>query len=48
MAVALSHGAASIALDVWIMLIPLSEIRKLHLPLMKRINAVVVFVAWAT
>ncbi|SPO06884.1 uncharacterized protein DNG_09578 [Cephalotrichum gorgonifer] len=47
-AVALSHGALSIALDIWIMLIPLPEIRKLHLPLRKKISVGFIFVAWVS
>lgn len=42
-----SNGAISIALDLWIMLIPLPEIRKLRLPLKQKCSVFLVFVAWA-
>lgn len=47
MAVALSHGVLSIVLDIWIMLIPLPVIRKLHLPLKKKISVTIAFATWA-
>jgi len=43
----LAAGGIGIALDLWIMLIPLPEIRKLRLPLKQKLGLFLVFVAWA-
>lgn len=42
-----SYGAVNIALDVWIMAIPLPEIHKLRLRSKQRFGVALVFVAWA-
>lgn len=45
-AVGYSSGAIGIVLDIWIMLIPLPEIRKLRLPLKQKVGVILVFIAW--